>query len=89
MGLKGLLSPHYPDQNSPICLGRDTIFNLASVVDWQVITSEKQWQLDIDNIRENARRVTHDYTIFNKLYVEMTGIYQKLDYSKQGQYIIT
>ena len=29
---------------------RDTIFNLTSVVDWQVITVENQLQVDIDNV---------------------------------------
>ena len=48
-----------------------------------------QQQLDINNTQENARQVTHDYAIDNQVYVEMTGIYQKLDYNKQGQYRIT
>ena len=60
-----------------------------SVIDWIVVTSAKQCQVEIDNIRENAKRVTHDYVIGNQVYVEITGIYRKLDYSKQGSYIIT
>ena len=35
--------------------GRDMIFNLASTVVWRFITAEKQRQVDIDNVRENAR----------------------------------
>ena len=31
--------------------GRDMIFNLASVVDWRVITVTKQRQVDTDNFR--------------------------------------
>ena len=31
----------------------------------------------------------HDYAIINLVYVEITGIYHKLDYKKQGPYIIT
>ena len=46
-------------------------------------------QVDIDNVRENAKRVTHDYAIGNQVYVEMTSIYGKLEYKKQGPYIIT
>ena len=45
-----------------------------SVVDWRVITAAKQWQVDIDNLQENARQVTHDYAIGDLVYVEMTGI---------------
>ena len=37
--------------------------NLVSVVDWQVVTAVKKRQVDIYNVRENARQVTHDYTI--------------------------
>ena len=53
--------------------GRDMLFNLASVVDCKVATSAKQRQVDIDNVRENSKRVTHDYAISDRVYVEMTG----------------
>ena len=41
--------------------GRDVLFNLASVVDWRVATAKNQRQVDIDNVKENVRKVTHDY----------------------------
>ena len=69
--------------------GRDMLFKLASVVDCWVVIATKQCQVDIDNVRENARQVTHDYAIGYQVYVEMTGIYRKLDYNKQGLYRIT
>ena len=69
--------------------GRDMLFNLTSVVDWRVSTTANQLQVDIDNSRENTKRVTHDYAIGNQVYVETTGIYRKLDYKKQGPCIIT
>ena len=69
--------------------GRDVLFNFASVLDWQVVTAANQRQLDIDNFRENTRKATHDYKIGDQLYVKMSGIYRKLDYKKQGPYIIT
>ena len=62
--------------------GRDVLFNLASVIDWWVVTAVKQLQVDIDNFRENAKRVTHDYAIGDQFYVEITGVYRKLDYKK-------
>ena len=49
--------------------GRHMLFNLTSVVDWRVVTAEKQRQVDIDNVRENAKRVTHDYAIDDRVYV--------------------
>ena len=49
--------------------GWDMLFNLASVIAWQVITAAKQRQVDIDNVRENNKRVTHDYAIGDQVYV--------------------
>ena len=69
--------------------GKDVVFTLASVVYWKVVTAANQRQVDIDNFRENARKVTHDYKIGDQLYVKMSGIYCKLVYKKQVQYIIT
>ena len=69
--------------------GRYMLLNLASVIYWQVATAAKQHQIDIDNFRENAKRVMHDYTIGDQVYVEMTGIYRKLSCNKQGPYRIT
>ena len=55
------------------------LFNLVSVVRWKVATAAKQRQVDIDYVRENAKQVTHDYAIGDQVYVEMTGIYRKLE----------
>ena len=65
------------------------IFNFTSVIYWRVITAKKQRQFDIDSVHENAKWVTIDYAVRGIVYVGMTGIYQKLDYDKQGTYIIT
>ena len=62
---------------------REMILNLASVVYWQVITAVKKQKGGIDNIQENARRLTNDYIISDQFYVEMTGIYCKLYHKKQ------
>ena len=43
--------------------GRDILFNLASVVDRRVSTAVKQRQVEIYNVRENTKGVTHDYAI--------------------------
>ena len=89
MGDNSFLSLFYHGQPCQDVFGKDMIFNLASVVDWRVVTVAKQRQIDIDNFRENAKWVSHDYAIGDWVYVEMTGIYQKLDYNKQGPYRIT
>ena len=50
--------------------GRYTILNLASIVDWKVITTKKQKIIDIDNDCKNARQFSHDYAVENILYVD-------------------
>ena len=50
------------------------LFILTSVVDWRVVTTTNQRQVDIDNVRENTKKVTHDYAIVDRVYAEMTGI---------------
>ena len=68
---------------------RDMLFNSTSVVGWRFVTTAKQRQVDIDNVRGKSRRVTHEYVIGNQVYVEMTEIYRKIDYKKQRLYKIT
>ena len=48
---------------------RDMLFNLASIVDWRVVTNAKQRQVDIDNVREKSKRVMQNYAIGNLVYV--------------------
>ena len=75
-----------PDQ---AVFGRYMLFNLTSVIDWQVVTTENQQQVDIDKAQQNSMRVTHDYKRCNQVYAEMTGIHRKLYRKKQGPYKIT
>ena len=70
------------DTQGQAVFGIDILLNLDSFVYWRVATAAKQRQVDIDNVRENVMRVMHDYVIGNQVYVEMTGIYRKLDYKK-------
>ena len=72
-----------------LVFGRDMIFNLSTVVDWKAITARKQAQVDRDNLRENANRVSHDYAIGDQVYVKIDGIKRKLDNKKRGPYRIT
>ena len=65
------------------------IFNLASVVEWRVVTDRKKLQVNIDNVCKSAKRVSYDYAIGNLVYVDKTDIYHKLNYNKRGSYIIT
>ena len=46
-------SYHHTIQATPgqYVFGRDMILNIASAVDWRVITAGKQQQVDIDNVQ--------------------------------------
>ena len=38
--------------------------------------------MEIGNVGDNTKQVTNEYTVGNIVYVEITGIYSKLDYKK-------
>ena len=65
------------------------IFNLATVIDWRVISARKQTQVDRDNLQGNARRVNYDYAVDDRVFVKNKGVQRKLDPIKQGPYTIT
>ena len=69
--------------------GRDLLFNLTSIIDWRVVTTSKQRQVNIDGVREKSRQVRHKYTIGNLFYVKNAVIYHQLNYNNRGLYIIT
>ena len=83
-------SYHRTIQATPgqVVFGRYMVFNLASVIYWWVITAGKHQQVEIENVQENARWVTHDYKVGNLVYSEITGIYCKLYNKKKGPYRI-
>ena len=45
------------------------LFNLTSVIEWQVATSAKKRQVYIGNVTENSKRVTNEYAIGDQVYV--------------------
>ena len=83
-------SYHHTNKATPCkaVFGREIIFNLASVLHWRVITSEKQRQVEIDKVRENALLVTHDDAVRDIVSVEVNGIYHKIYNKKHEPYII-
>ena len=64
------------------------IFNLASIVDWRVITARNHLQVEINNVLKNAKRVIFDYAMGNLVYLYKTRIYHRIYYNKYGPYII-
>ena len=58
-------SYHHTIMNTPgqAVFGIDILFNLASVIYWRVANSVKDIQVDIGNVRENSKKITHNYVI--------------------------
>ena len=68
---------------------RYMLLNLTQIVYCNIVTARNQKQVNIDNVKKNDGQVSHGYKIGNLVYVENTGIYQKLYYKKQGPCRIT
>ena len=72
-----------------LVFGRDMIFNLSTIINWQTTLNDKQTQVDRDNLRENSRRTAHDYAVGEQVFVKIKGVKRKLDPPKKGPYTIT
>ena len=72
-----------------LVFGRDMMFNIKSIIDWKALSIRKQKAVDTANVRENARRVNHDYQIGDQVYIIADGVQRKMDSPKDGPYKIT
>lgn len=52
-----------------LVFGRDMIFPIQFIADWQAIKENKQALIDKNNERENAKRIAHDYRVDEKVLV--------------------
>ena len=69
--------------------GKYIKFNCTSVVDWRVITSRNQIQVNIDNLCKHGKQLIHDWDIGDIVYVDNTSIYLRIYYKKHWPYITT
>ena len=72
-----------------LVFGQDMIFNMNKFVDWQLAEKQKHDQIIRDNIRENLKRVEHDYNVGDRVMLRKKGIIRKLSRKKSGPYTIT
>jgi RNase H-like domain found in reverse transcriptase/Reverse transcriptase (RNA-dependent DNA polymerase)/Integrase zinc binding domain len=73
---------------SQLVFGRDAILNVKFTADWDKIRQRKQALIELNNIRENAKRKAHTYEVGNKVLVKNDN-HQKFggpEYS--GPYVI-
>ena len=53
---------------------KDIISNLATFLDWKVITTNIEQQVDIYDVWKKYRPIRHDYIVGYLVYVDITGI---------------
>jgi hypothetical protein len=71
--------------------GRDMLFDIPFIADWNKIGEQRQALTDCGNARENKNRVDHDYKVGDKVLIEKDGILRKAEsrYMKEPWTITT
>jgi hypothetical protein len=59
--------------------GRDMLFDILYIADWNKIGDYRQCQTDLNTQRENNSRVDYDYKVGGKLLVRKDGILRKTE----------
>ena len=54
-----------------LVFGRDAIFNIKHVIDWEHIWQHKQERIHCNNKRKNMRRTNHQYKVGDKILVKL------------------
>ena len=72
-----------------IVFGRDMLFNMKKVINWQLMTENKLKQIARDNARENTERIPHKYNIGDEVLRTKKGIRRKYSKHKSEPYKIT
>ena len=50
-----------------LVFGRDLVFNMKHQADWEAIKAQKQNKIDLNNERENSKRIPHEYRVGDKV----------------------
>ncbi len=54
--------------------GRDMLFDIPFIADWQKVGEHKQRLTDLNNTRENKSRIDYDYKVGQKVLLRKEGI---------------
>ena len=57
--------------------GRDMLFDIPYIADWNKVGEHRQLQTDRNTIRENKSRVDYDYKVGGKVLIRKDGILRK------------
>ena len=69
--------------------GRDMLFDIPFIADWDKIGKYRQEQTNRNTERENKRRRDYDYVVGGKILIRKDGILRKGESRWQGPYTIT
>jgi hypothetical protein len=71
--------------------GRDMLFDILFIANWNKIGDYRQCQTDLKMARENSKQVNYDYKVGNKVLLTEEGILRKAEspYSKKPWTITT
>ena len=81
---------HTTNKASPgqLVFGRDMLFNIPYVPNWENIRAQKQLLTNKNAITENKKRISHDYAVNDNVLIYRDGIFRKLDGPFLGPYKI-
>jgi hypothetical protein len=76
-------------QSTPgqIVFGRDMIFNVKYIANWELIKQRKQKIINLNNKKENAKRMQHVYQVGEKVLLHR-GTENKYESPYQGPFVI-
>jgi hypothetical protein len=69
--------------------GRDMLYDIPYLADWNKIGEHRQVQTDRNTARENAQRANFDYKVGGQVLVRKDGILRKAESKYTGPYKIT
>jgi hypothetical protein len=80
---------HTSLQSTPgqLVFGRDMIFNIQHIANWEFIKQRKQKIINLNNKKENAKRVQHVYQIGDKVLLHR-GTENKYESPYHGPFLI-
>ena len=72
-----------------LVFGRDMLLPMNFKANWAQIALRKQEIINKSNIKENKKRLHHEYKVGDKVLLEKGGIQQKMAAPREGPYEIT
>jgi len=74
---------------SQLIFGRDAIFQVQHIADWQYIKQRKQQMINANNARENAKRIDYKYRVGQRVLIKAEQGAKYGTDSYLGPYIVT